>query len=61
MAGYNYDKSGRNPGDIKRRTKTHSRASTSNTGNAVDRMVKAAAPSAKPTPEKGSDIKREDH
>jgi hypothetical protein len=28
MAGYNYDKSGRNPGDVKRRTKTHSRASS---------------------------------
>jgi hypothetical protein len=58
MAGYNYDKSGRNPGDIKRRTKTHSRASTSNTGNAVDRMVKAAAPSAKPTPEKKATAKK---
>lgn len=58
MAGYNYDKSGRNPGDIKRRTKTHSSARTSNTGNAVDRMVKAAAPSAKPTPEKKATAKK---
>jgi hypothetical protein len=42
----------------KKDNKTTKEDKNTNTGNAVDRMVKAAAPSAKPTPEKKATAKK---